>query len=301
MGIITGTVTATNSASGTAYTNDQLVLYADVSACPSNTAISATVSVTFDYTANGSGSSAYWTTATLPTVTLSTKLPFAVYVCVKCILSTLDDAYSSAAAKAIYFTKTLSANTTYSNSSLTYQGNTTFGGVAGKPYSGFKIVPSNVSVGISPTSISNYTQANTAVSADAINKYINYNVTCNAGTTQIAYGTLLVKTSGYDYSIWFNPIMYRSSSSYLPNNYPSMSTMETYWNNYGNDNVRYAYAGSQTLQIGWNTLPSAGYYFLVSDDTTCKIFMFQLTSANITSLQNGATVTLTASQIGEIM
>lgn len=181
---------------------------------------------------------------------MSTKLPFDVYVCVKCNLSTLDDSYSSAAAKAIYFTKTLSANTTYSNSSLTYQGNSTFGGVSGKPYSGFKLVPLNVVVGISPTSISNYTQANNAVSADAINKYINYNVTCSAGTTQIAYGTLLVKTSGYDYNTWFSPIMYRSSSSSLPNNYPDMGTMETYWNNYGTDNIFYAYSGSYTLQIG---------------------------------------------------
>lgn len=183
MGTITGTVTATNSASGTAYTSDQLVLYADVSACPTNTTTSASVAVTFDYTANGSGSSAYWTTAALPTVTLSTKLPFAVYVCVKCHLSTLDDSYSSVTAKAIYFTKTLSANTTYSNSSLTYQGNTTFGGMSGKPYSGFKIAPSNVTVGVSPTSISNYTQANTAVNNTDIKKYIQFNITCSAGTT----------------------------------------------------------------------------------------------------------------------
>ena len=114
---------------------------------------------------------------------MSTKLPFAVYVCVKCYLSTLDDSYSSVTAKAIYFTKTLSANTTYSNSSLTYQGNTTFGGMSGKPYSGFKIAPSNVTVGVSPTSISNYTQANTAVNNTDIKKYIQFNITCSAGTT----------------------------------------------------------------------------------------------------------------------
>ena len=153
MGSILGQVSTVNSSSGEDYTSDQLVLYADVSTCPSYTTINATVTIATKYTAVTTTQPNYWTCST-PTVTLSTKLPFTVYVYVKMLLATSDPNYSSSKPYIVFY-KALSANTTYSNSALTSANNSTVisPGYAPIPMQNRCIQVQGVSYGISTGNI----------------------------------------------------------------------------------------------------------------------------------------------------
>lgn len=180
MGTITGQVNSINSVSGKNYTTDQLVLYADVSPCPTATSKSVTITITCKYTTATLNESTVWKFASAPTVTLSTKLPFNVYVCVKGVVPTSSSA-SQGSNSFVSFTKTLTKNTTYSNSAMSvgpYYNVAT----AVPAVNGVEIQSNGISSGLSSSTISTYTQVNAAVGTTSLTNSQKFVITASTPT-----------------------------------------------------------------------------------------------------------------------
>lgn len=172
---IYGKVATTNSITKKAYESNELVLYADISKCPTFTTLNRTISVAVDYTLNSSSGSTYWTINSVK-VTMSSKLPFSVYVIVKCLISSTDPDYSSGSYLA--YTKLLSANTTYSSAAAIYSSTQSVVSVTAKPATAWYVQPNGVSCGVSATS---YADAKNKTSSTVTYNY-QFNISTSAAT-----------------------------------------------------------------------------------------------------------------------
>lgn len=188
MATIYANVNSINSVSGLAYTDDQLVLYSDISeptggssgGSSGGTAKTVSASCVLDYTqTTNSSNQTYWTiTNSSFSATLSEALPFDVYFCIIGSVHSASSAYSSY--KKIRFYVKIAAGNTTSSSFTRYQGSASTSGsswttVSGIPINSIYFVTSSFSCGMSKTL--DYKQ-NTSVS-----QTINYTINTNSGTT----------------------------------------------------------------------------------------------------------------------